>query len=265
MQPTVPLYRSVLDQLRADMRSGELAVGATLPSEQELCDRFGVSRITVRRALDELAQEGRIDRGAGRATRVTAPRLVHAIAAFEDPFGPLRLVRDTELRLLSFDWCVAEGPIAQALQVDDDDQVLRIARLRSRDSEPVFHTTAFLPAWVGSMVNRKALEATALHDVLAAAGHVPAAIQRQMSAAPCPKAVARSLGLRAGAPTFRIDRLSRNAEGRPLHLLVGYWRWDRFSMRLTSDATSEGGTLIIDEADTSGSRFLEQMVDPAKI
>ena len=224
-----------------------LTAGTTLPSEKELCARFGVSRITVRRALDSLAQAGLIDRGSGRATRVTAPRLVHAVAAFEDPFSPLRLVRDTTVRLLSFEWQVAEGAVARALQLDDGDQVLRIARVRDRDSEPVFHTTTYLPARVGALVNRKVLDGNALHDVLAATGCVPASMARQMSATPCPKAIASSLGLKPGAPTFRVDRLSRDAGGAPLHLSIGHWRWDRFSMRLTSDAASAGGQLTIEE------------------
>lgn len=245
---TVPLYRTVLAQLRADIRSGALPVGAALPSDRSLCERFGVSRVTVRRALDELTQEGLIDRSAGRATRITAPRLVHAIAAFEDPFSPLRLVRETEVTLLSFRWRVMDGPVVRSLQGEDGEPVLCIERLRNQNGEPVFHTTAYLPARIGALVDRKALDGRALQDVLAAAGCVPATTERHMSAAPCPRTLASLLGLRPGAPCFRIERLSRDTDGRPLHLLIGHWRWDRFSMRLASDALSRDAVLTINEA-----------------
>ena len=150
-----PLYRKVVDQLRSDMQSGVLPVGSALLSEKDMCELFSVSRITVRRAMDELAQDGLIDRGVGRAARVTTPRLVHAIAAFEDPFGSLRLVRDTTLKLLAFEWQVAAGPVAQALQLDEGDQLLRIQRLRCRGNLPVFHTVAYLPAAIGALINAK--------------------------------------------------------------------------------------------------------------
>ncbi len=249
MSVDVPLYRKVLDQLRSDIRATILPVGATLPSEQEIGHRFGVSRITVRRALAELAQEGLIDRGAGRVARVVAPRLVQAIASFEDPFAALRLIRGTTVKLLSFAWQVAEGAVAQALQLDEGDQVLCFERLRCQADKPVYHSRAFLPARLGALINRRALDQTALHELLAAAGIVPETVQRHMAAAPCPKSLAGPLQLKTGAPTFRIERISRDVQGLPLHLLIGHWRWDSFSLRLASNAAAEGGLLTINPPD----------------
>ena len=160
------LYRKVLDKLHAAIRDGTLPVGASLPSEHQLCVQFGVSRITVRRALDELAQAGLVERGAGRVARVVAPKFVQAIAAFEDPFNALRLVRGTSVRLLSFEWRIAEGLIARALQLDDGDQVLHFQRVREQDGAPVYHTEAYLPASIGALVNRKALSESSISDVL---------------------------------------------------------------------------------------------------
>jgi len=251
----------VLNQLRAEMDRGELPVGTMLPSESAMCARFGVSRITVRRALDELAQAGLIDRSSGRATKVTAPRLVHSIAAFEDPFSPVRLVRDTTVRLLAFAWQAASGQGARSLGLERGEQMLVIARLRLRDGKPVFHTTTYMPPRVGGLVNQKALDTRPLHEILAAEGCVSASIDRQMSAAPCPKGIAEPLELRPGAPTFRIDRLSRDSEGAPLHLLVGHWRWDQFSMRLSSDNSLTGGQLLIDDAGPQRS----EVVGPADV
>ena len=243
---TAPLYRKVLDQLRSEIRAGVLPVGATLPSEQEIGARFAVSRITVRRAMAELAQEGLLDRGVGRVARVVAPRLVQAIASFEDPFAALRLVRGTSVKLLSFQWQIAEGTVAQALQLDDGDQVLCFERLRSLGDTPVYHSLVYLPARIGQMIDRKALDGTSLHELLALAGLVPDAVERQMAAAPCPKALGRWLQVKTGTPTFRIERISRDADGQPLHLLIGHWPWDRFSMRLASSAAADGGLLTID-------------------
>ncbi|WP_052402812.1 GntR family transcriptional regulator [Muricoccus aerilatus] len=246
--PELPLYRRVLDGLRAEIRAGALPVGSALPSEKELGAQYGVSRITVRRAMDALAQEGLIARSPGRPARVAEPRLIQVIAAFEDATNPLRFVRGTEVRLLAFEWRLADGAIARALGIEEGDQMLRIERLRHQDGAPVFHTVSHLPAPVGALLNRRTLESSSLYDALGAAGHVPASTERQMGAAPCPRAVAPLLGMRPGEPTFRTERLSRDAAGHPLHLLSGHWRWDRFSMRLISGPAGKGGQLSIEEA-----------------
>ena len=70
-----PLYRRVKDQLRARMLDGTYAPHAQLPTERALCDMFEVSRITVRQALDELRQEGAVEKVRGRGTFVAAPGL----------------------------------------------------------------------------------------------------------------------------------------------------------------------------------------------
>lgn len=249
MQATPPLYRKILEQIRTDIRSGALPVGAALPSEKQIGERFAVSRITVRRALAELAQEGLVDRSGGRVARVAAPRFVQALAGFEDPFGILRLVHGTSVQLLSFEWQVAHGAVARALRLDDGDQVLHFQRLRKQAGLPVYHTQAYLPAAIGALINRKALDQTSMHEVLAAAGVLPEAVERRMGAAPCPKNLAKLLDLKSGAPTFRMERTSRDEQGEPLHLLIGHWRWDRFSMRLNSTSSAEGGLLTIDPPD----------------
>ena len=256
----LPLYRVVLKRLRADMAAGVLPVGAPLPSEKDLCARFDVSRITVRRAVDELAREGRVHRQAGRVSRVAAHRLVQSITAFEDPLDMRRVVDATAIRLLSFQWHVIDGQVARALQVEDGDQVLCITRLRVQDDGPLFHTAIYLPQAVGATLNRKALDGSALYDLLAETGHVPKAIERQMSAAPCPKSLAGHLGLKSGAPTLRIERLSRDADGRPLHLLIGYWRWDRYCIRLRSDNSESGLQLMIDETESKSINWSETEV-----
>lgn len=241
-----PLYRVVYDALRAEIRSGRLRIGAALPSEKQLGECFAVSRITVRRALDELGREGIIDRGAGRVSRVAEPNLVHAVPVLEDPMAMLHLVGDMDHDVLGFAWTTADATIARALQVAVDAPVLEIARLRRQGETPVLHTIAYLPQAVGNHLSRKAVEADSLHQVLAREGFVATAIERRMQAAPCPDAIAATLALKPGAPTFRNERLTCDATGRPLHLLIGYWRWDSFTLRFTADLARDDGRLMFD-------------------
>ena len=74
----VPQYQVIYDNLKAKIQSGELAPGSRLPFERELCEAFGVQRITVRKALDMLVQDGLIYKRAGCGSFVNAPRRVRS-------------------------------------------------------------------------------------------------------------------------------------------------------------------------------------------
>lgn len=79
-ETALPLYEQVRRQLVADIVSGRFPEGQFLPSETMLCDRFGVSRITLRRAVSELCAEGRLIRQQGRGTLVVPQKLTQSIA-----------------------------------------------------------------------------------------------------------------------------------------------------------------------------------------
>ena len=70
-----PLYKQLMQKLRADIQSGVYPVHSRIPSEQELCETYQVSRVTVRKALSELTQEGLLKRHQGKGTFVGIPRI----------------------------------------------------------------------------------------------------------------------------------------------------------------------------------------------
>src|SRR5690349_17846457 len=117
MKEAGPLYARVQSALRAAIRSGELRAGAVLPSEKELETVHGVSRITVRRALEELEREGLVVRGRGRQARVVQPLVSAVRTQIEDDLaGMLELVRGTEARILSFKWYIPDAELGDLLQ-----------------------------------------------------------------------------------------------------------------------------------------------------
>jgi GntR family transcriptional regulator len=77
----IPLHHQVYLDVRAAIEAGEWSVGDRLPAERDLALRYGCSLITVRRALDDLSREGRLERARGRGTFVTAPPIIRDIAA----------------------------------------------------------------------------------------------------------------------------------------------------------------------------------------
>lgn len=124
---------------------GELGVGDPIPSERTLCERFGVSRMTVRQAVDALVAEGTLRREQGRGTFV-APRRID----FEmrlTTFGEEMRARgmEPESQVLTAGQVPATPAIAEALQIDAGDPLHHLARMRSADGEPMSVERLWVP------------------------------------------------------------------------------------------------------------------------
>ncbi len=237
----MPLYAKIQSALRADIRSGRLIAGAALPSEKELEAAHGVSRITVRRALDELQREGLVLRGRGRQARVMEPMVSVVRTEIKDDLAAmLELVRGTTPRVLVFKWRLPD-PLTQArLRSPEDEPVLQVDRLRSNGNRPMLHTTAHMPAWIGTRLRRETLSERTMLETLAQSGVSIASAVQEMHAAPCPAGTAPLIGLSPGDPVFVIERLVSDKEERPVQHLVATFRWDSFSYRVSSTSSANG-------------------------
>ncbi len=236
----MPLYRKVFISLRDEMLSGRYDATGVLPSEIQLERRFHVSRITVRRALDDLERAGLVERSKGRSTRVLRrdPDAIVDVAYELD--GQLARGLDMRPRVLEFEWLKPSTELADLLEVGDSEDVLWITRIRSRRSKPVLHSAVYLPAFIGRRIERQALNHAQLLDVLRQSGHVIGSAEQTLSAAPCSPALSTHLDLAPGAPLFCIRRLIRDNRGSPLVLLQNSFRWDCFSYRVSLRPTKRG-------------------------
>ena len=228
-----PLYARVYQSLRDEILSDRYLVGGALPSEYALEQRFQVSRITVRRALEELERAGLIERSQGRSATILqrpAPLVVDVGQAMA---SVLAENADTRPRILSFRWITPEAELAETLHVAADSRVLWVTRLRRRLDQPISHSSVHMPAHIGREMSEEALDRLNLIDILQSNGHVADSADQLLSAAPAPPRIAKLLDLPPGAPIFSLRRLMRDAEGRPILLLHASMRWDRFNYRLS--------------------------------
>lgn len=134
----LPLYHRVKERLRAEIKSGRYCAGALIPSESELCKDFGVSRITVRRALADLVAEGHLIRARGRGTFVARPKIERnlmgdvSFAREMMRMGYVPEARDVKVTL--------EPPCERTcsiLGLADSDEIVRVVRVQLVDGEPV--------------------------------------------------------------------------------------------------------------------------------
>ncbi|MCB8881422.1 GntR family transcriptional regulator [Acidisoma cellulosilytica] len=231
--PNVPLYARVFQTLRDEILTGFYDSSGKLPAEFAIENRFLVSRITVRRAVDELQRAGLVMRSQGRPTEILPrpPALVVDVGREIESHKAEGI--DMQPLVLTFTWLRPDASLAESLMLDGpDEKVLWVTRLRRRLGQPVSHTSAHMPERIGRLVSRDALNHHQLIDILRQQGQVAASADQILTAAPASHAIAELLDLPVGAPLFCLRRLTRDSDGRPMVLLNSSLRWDRFSYRM---------------------------------
>ena len=192
--PGVPKSHKVYFVLRGQIASGWLQAGARLPSEPELATSYGVSRVTVRKALGNLEREGLIDRRPGAGTFVTHASAQQPISAdLADLMANIvALGQTTKVRLLSFGYEPPPAPVAEALGLGSGEKPQRSIQVRSVNAEPFSYLATWVPEPIGARYGKADLASTPLLTLLAHSGVEVARAEQSISATRAdPKSPAR--------------------------------------------------------------------------
>ncbi len=233
----MPLYRQMVALLTNRIRTGSVGAGEYLPSESDLCTEFGVSRITARRAMNELAQAGLVARERGRGTRVIENRLSPVYRASIDGWreSVSMLGRRTSVQVLSFDYVPAARDVAEALEIEAGESVQHTVRVRRLGSGPFSHLVTHVPEEIGRLYRRKDLGDTPLHKLLEGAGVTIASARQTLTATLADPPLASVLDIPLGSPLIEVERVVRDDTGRPVqHIRVRY-RPDLYCFEMTMD------------------------------
>lgn len=232
----IPLYHQIYLLLRERIRLGEFPAQSTLPSEQDLARLFGVSRITVTRALRELAAQDLVSRRRGRGTVVTASAalpLVHG--RFDNLIDSLRtLGLETQVQVLERADMPAPAAVAPLLDLCPGTWVQRTVRLRTLSDVPFSYLIQYMPSDVALNVGLDILDTTPTLVRLEQAGFAPREAEQWITAVAAEPTMAAALDLVSGSPLLRVDRVMRDRTGRPVQLIHAHYRPDRFKYHLHS-------------------------------
>ncbi|MEO0360687.1 MAG: GntR family transcriptional regulator, partial [Pseudomonadota bacterium] len=154
--------RRVYLSLRDEISKGARPDGALLPGEQALAEAYGVSRVTVRRALDGLAREGLIEKRVGAGSVVKAPAAGGISADLATLIPQIEAMGRAPARLLSFAYGPAPRPVAAALGLGDGAEVQTAVRARLSDGRPFSHLTTHVPASIARSYSEADLATTPL-------------------------------------------------------------------------------------------------------
>ncbi|MEW9122594.1 MAG: GntR family transcriptional regulator [Thermotaleaceae bacterium] len=163
----VPLYYQLKDSITELIENEELKPREPIPSERELCEYHGVSRMTVNKAISGLVSEGLLYREQGKGTFVAFPKERHSLSAlrsFTEDMKRQGLIVET--KMISFQRKPVTKKIEKVLQLKKSEEVFEIRRLRIVSGEPYALETAYIPTYLCEDLSTEKLESGSLYSTL---------------------------------------------------------------------------------------------------
>jgi GntR family transcriptional regulator len=233
-ESSVPLYIQIKELLQRQIESGEYAVGARLPSERELAQRYDVSRMTARQALRALAQEGLTHSRVGKGTFVSAPKInqeLLALTSFSEDMRQRGIQPSS--RVLSAEVHPAGTEVAARLHVLPGTEIVVLKRVRLADRRPLALETTHLPHRLcPGLLKQHDFERDSLYEVLRREYGWTLAWADQVIETRLPEeSECHALDLDEKTPILKFTRVTFNEQNQPVEFVRSVYRGDQYRLR----------------------------------
>lgn len=231
LEQAAPLYLHIAKNLRERIEAGEFPLDSLLPAEQTLCQQYQCGRVTLRTAVEMLAQRGYLTKKRGFGTMVTTPAWLSdntLPVSFSEKMSQAGVAHYTQvLRLEPHQPSLQQ---AQRLNIGPEQQVMLLERLRFVEQQPALYETTLLPAARFASLDRQRVEQHGLYSTLARDFNLLSMqAQDDYRAQSTPAAVAQLLDLPQDQPCIEIVRLA-SSHGVPFELTVSYANTERYPL-----------------------------------
>ena len=230
----IPLYYQVKESLLEKIKSRQFNVGDLIPSEAELQEQYNVSRITIRRAIQELVQEGHLYTKQGRGTFVSRPKVsqeLNLITSWAETMEEMGMHPET--KKIEYSEEPAPVDIARLLNIPIGDRVYKIERLRYADGEPTCIMTNYLSPDVVPGFLEKGIKGESLYETLEKHYNIVLSRAEETVEAKAAKtSEAELLNIKRGAPLLHATRVTYDITDRPVEVVISISRADRYSYRI---------------------------------
>lgn len=238
-QMPLPKYHQIYLVLREQLDEGRFAEG--LPGELALMAQFGVARVTIRRALERLSDEGLISRNPGRRTRPVPP-----VAANDARTGEgmaranlrgllenlVTMGLHTSVKVIDVATITASTQVAEALQLTLGDPVQKAVRVRSTREGPLSHITTYVPGDIARQFGRRELAKKPILVLLEESGVKVGRAHQTISARLADNVLAQHLEVSVGSALLAVRRLIYDDADKPVQWLHGFYRPDRYAYEM---------------------------------
>lgn len=231
-----PRYHQVYVRLRSWVRDGSYAPGTQIPTEPALCELFGVSRITVRKAISELVREGWLLRHQGRGTFVSlgAARPAATLDLAEARHRVHDIASSTQVRDLAIAEVIPDEETQATLELPAGERVQRATHVRVHRGVPLGLITTYVPLDIARRIGRRDMTRQPMFELLGRAGVQVESAEQWIGATLAGVEAAAALGVAVGAPLLRLTRVVHDNFGKPVERVVALYRADayQYQMRL---------------------------------
>ena len=264
MASDIPLYAQLTGIIKNTITSGTLRVGDLLPSEAELCDKFEISRNTVRQAIGELEDEGLVVRKTvrqaiglleeagfvvrkrGKGTFVADPSTRRKGVQYSFTTEISSMGKHPSSTLVSFDIIDPAPKIKRLMALEDGVKVYCFTRVRNVDNEPLILETSYYPQHIYPNLTREMLETHSFYSLLYHVGVVPFAAEDSYEAVTLGEYEAKLLGCVPGAAAFHHQRRTTMENGLVYECTSSYMRGDRVRLDVCFQKSGTSFTRVVD-------------------
>lgn len=231
---SVPLYMQIQNRLVEQIRTGEYREGSQVPSELEIAGQYQVSRVTARKALDNLVLKGVLFRQRGKGTYVTEGVVSYGLSTMLSFSRTLQAMGyHIVTKVLLVDIIPATREVTEHLQLNLNSQVIIIRRLRFIDASPAALHTSYLDYLHFAPIMKFDLSTESLHDTIQRVAGVRIAYTNDSVRADLATSEeARQLELEPGKPVLRVEGVAYSENGQPIRLTHAVYRGDMFKLNV---------------------------------
>lgn len=223
------LYEQLVDILINKIKNNEYKVGDAIHSERQLCATYGMSRSTVRKAIEEMEKRGFVERRYGSGTYVSRQTVNTQLSSFYSFSSEMeRLGYRFRSTIIHFSIIPSPGNVREWLGIRPGEEVFEIRRLRVLNDEAMIVETSYIPVAYCPKLNAGSIELNGLYKSLTQlAGIVINTAQETFEAVLPSEEVQRWLSIDSPAPMLRLERLAY-ADGRVIEYCESHVRGDRY-------------------------------------
>lgn len=229
------LYDQIKDDLLSKIKDGTYPEGQTIPSELELAEMYGVSRPTIRQALQILVSDGYLEKRRRRGTVVTKPKVSQSftmsISSFEDA---MRLAgRLPKTKVLVFKRERANAEVEKRLELTHGQDVFKLVRLRYADDLPNVFVESYIPCTLYPGLDSFDFNGSSLYAAMDTCGNPVMTARRRLEVIKADGAAAALLDVEAGDPLLLFHTVARDANGTAVEYSVATYRGESNSFELS--------------------------------